>query len=405
MAFTKVETAGINSTGSLNLNGPVLIGSGTSTGTESQTLQVTGGAYVSGNLGIGTTNPTHKLHVVGDARITGILTIGTGSITINGPTDTISGVTTINTASINNGPLAGFRNAIINGGFEIAQRGTSISSGVGVLTYTLDRWIVAANTVAVEVYQGTQTAFPYNYLSIVGSSGNTGVSIRQRIEAKNIRDLAGKQVTLSFYIYNATSNASTISVELDRANAEDNFSALTNFYSASLASTTNTDRQTVTVTLPAEARNGIEVRFSAPAITSGIFVLHTVQLEPGPVATPFERRPIGTELALCQRYFYSTTTNGSNHALANQKTNTSGNFGGALPVQNRFPVQMRTAPNVTTYTNSTRSNPGNVLVNGATASTEFSQGADTISHATWNNGALTNVGDWYVYYMDATAEL
>ncbi len=43
-----------------------------------------------------------------------------------------------------------------------------------------------------------------------------------------------------------------------------------------------------------------------------------VQLEPGPVATPFEHRPIGTELALCQRYYqtsdayalyvYSTTT-------------------------------------------------------------------------------------------------
>jgi predicted TIM-barrel enzyme len=37
-------------------NGPVLIGTGTSTGTASQRLQVTGGAYVSGNLGIGTTS-------------------------------------------------------------------------------------------------------------------------------------------------------------------------------------------------------------------------------------------------------------------------------------------------------------------------------------------------------------
>ena len=44
-------------------NGPVLIGSGTSTGTASQPLQVTGGAYVSGNLGIGTTNPTAQLQI------------------------------------------------------------------------------------------------------------------------------------------------------------------------------------------------------------------------------------------------------------------------------------------------------------------------------------------------------
>jgi trimeric autotransporter adhesin len=49
-------------------NGPVFVGSGTSTGTASQPLQVTGGAYVSGNLGVGITNPTATLDVNG-ARI------------------------------------------------------------------------------------------------------------------------------------------------------------------------------------------------------------------------------------------------------------------------------------------------------------------------------------------------
>lgn len=44
-------------------SGPVLVGSGTSTGTASQSLQVTGGAYVSGNLGIGTTNPIVSTHI------------------------------------------------------------------------------------------------------------------------------------------------------------------------------------------------------------------------------------------------------------------------------------------------------------------------------------------------------
>ena len=47
------------------LNGPVLIGSGTSTGTASQRLQVTGGAYVSGNLGIGTAISNGPLEAVG----------------------------------------------------------------------------------------------------------------------------------------------------------------------------------------------------------------------------------------------------------------------------------------------------------------------------------------------------
>jgi len=50
-------------------NGPILVGTATSTGTASQRLQVDGGAYVSGNLGIGTTNPIAKLQVVGSTEL------------------------------------------------------------------------------------------------------------------------------------------------------------------------------------------------------------------------------------------------------------------------------------------------------------------------------------------------
>ena len=71
-------------------NGPVLIGSGTSTGTASQRLQVTGGTYVSGNLGIGSTNPTSALFVVGDARVTGVITATTFSGNVNAGVGTIT---------------------------------------------------------------------------------------------------------------------------------------------------------------------------------------------------------------------------------------------------------------------------------------------------------------------------
>jgi hypothetical protein len=63
-SITQLQVTGI----STFTNGPVLVGTATSTGTASQPLQVTGGAYVSGNLGIGTTNPTSKLTISGALR-------------------------------------------------------------------------------------------------------------------------------------------------------------------------------------------------------------------------------------------------------------------------------------------------------------------------------------------------
>jgi hypothetical protein len=70
--------------------GPLLVGTGTSTGTASQALQVTGGAYVSGNVGIGTTNPSEKLHVSGNI-------LATGNVSITGDTPFYRNVPNINT--------------------------------------------------------------------------------------------------------------------------------------------------------------------------------------------------------------------------------------------------------------------------------------------------------------------
>ena len=67
-----IPLVGVSTDGKVMINhlyGNCLIGSTSVTGTASQTLQVTGGAYVSDFVGIGTTNPTSNLHVQGDARV------------------------------------------------------------------------------------------------------------------------------------------------------------------------------------------------------------------------------------------------------------------------------------------------------------------------------------------------
>lgn len=68
-----IPLVGVSTDGRVMINhlyGTCLIGSTSVTGTASQPLQVNGGAYVSGNVGFGTTNPSAKLQVFGgDVRV------------------------------------------------------------------------------------------------------------------------------------------------------------------------------------------------------------------------------------------------------------------------------------------------------------------------------------------------
>ena len=150
------------------VRGNVLVGTSVSTGTTSQTLQVTGGAYVSGSVGIGTTNPQAKLHVVGNVILdkisftsSGIITSsnpGVGTVVYYGDGSNLQGVNAFNVINqdINSTPV-----------FPTFASNTGVSS-VGISTTKLVFVPASGNL-------GLGTTNPTSKLHVVGDGLFTGV--------------------------------------------------------------------------------------------------------------------------------------------------------------------------------------------------------------------------------------
>jgi hypothetical protein len=274
-----------------------------------------------------------------------------------------------------------FRNRIINGDMRIDQRnaGANVTPTNG--QYTLDRWSAsqpAASKFSVQQNAGSVTppaSFEY-YLGVTSLSAYTvgaseAFSVQQRIEGFNVADLGwgtanAKTVTLSFWVRSSLTGTFGGSFRNSAVNRSYPFT-----YSISVAETW--EYKTVTVegdtsgTWLKTNGNGINVAFAlgAGASVSGTagawnsnnnssatgavsvvgtngatFYITGVQLEVGSVATPFERRPYGTELMLCQRYYYRVngTESGDRFAMA---FNDSTTIATSLF---HFPVTMRAKP-------------------------------------------------------------
>ena len=293
-----------------------------------------------GNVTPGATN-TQTLGASGNVWSNVYATTLNGNLTggtISGTTGTFSG--DVQMASLN-GSAISLRNKIINGNMRIAQRGTSTTGVSTNSTFIVDRFrtggqVTSAVVTTSQASDGPNTNLGQSARVTVTTADNAVAAgdvfgIVQVIEGYNIVGLFGNTFTLSFWV--RSSKTGTHCVRLTNSAPDRIYIAE---YTVIAANTW--EYKTITVsgglttagTWDLATGTGLNVGWAlmvgstfqttAGAWQTGnfwgtanqvncldtlgnIFAITGVQLEAGPVATPFEQRPYGMELALCQRYY------------------------------------------------------------------------------------------------------
>ena len=249
-------------------------------------------------------------------------------------------------ASLNSGQFAGFRNKIINGAMQVAQRGVQETGVTTAGYYTCDRWNASVSGLGTwTVDQSTDAPNGFsNSLKLTCTTADASPAANDRIwvdynmEGQNLQDLqfgsaGAKEITASFWVKSNKTGTATVNLfQPDNTNKQ---------YSTSYTINASNTWEYKTITVPGDTAGSIDndnglglqlewVLNSGSTYTGGsgssswgsfdnanrnfanlgvggavsdYFAITGVQLEVSPVATPFEHRPYGTEFALCQRYF------------------------------------------------------------------------------------------------------
>jgi hypothetical protein len=307
-----------------------------------------------------------------------------GDLLVNGASQAATfSALTVNGNNISAQNSLGFRNRIINGDMRIDQRNAGAAvAQTAAAVYTLDRFFMFGSvTSKFSVQQNAGSVTPptgfTNYLGVTSLSaytpaiGTEQYVISQIIEGYNIADLGwgtanASPITLSFWV--RSSLTGTFGGALRNSNNSRSYP-----FTYTISSANTWEQKSVTITGDTSGtwltdnNAGIKLTFglgagttisgtagswagtsyvtatgatSVVATNGATFYITGVQLEAGSVATPFERRPYGTELALCQRYYYKIQATGTSCLFGNSLNASTVEARGMVFSK----VQMRTAP-------------------------------------------------------------
>jgi hypothetical protein len=322
----------------------------------------------SGSLGIGTTTPAAKLDVNGTVNISGNTAIGgnatiAGNVTVTGNASFIGTTTLGSNANVRitggsngqvlstngsgvlswitptggggNSTYNGLKNRVVNGSFDIWQRGTSFlgkSVAPSDVYYTADRWMIITGAgnpfgtssgdqnITVSLSNDVPQGLFINSAKVGRPSGQVKPTpswnfIAQNIEYRNFADLVGQTITLSFWV-KAGANFSGLGIDAEmRTGSTLNEGGLAGAYGGWTGSsafyifspiTTTWARYVYTTTLPANAKSLVLVFGYYGVGTAGAednFYITGIQLEAGPTVTSYDIRSITEVTAQCQRFF------------------------------------------------------------------------------------------------------
>ena len=333
--------------------------------------------------------------------------------------------------SLNIGQIGGRRNLIINGDMAISQRNTSFTNPLN--QYTLDRWIsqldtTSARSTVTQESSGGPSGFR-NFLRVTVTTADATLdssdlqNIKQIIEGYNMRHTDqgtsdAETLTCSFWVRSSVTGTYSATLYLNSTGTQYAYPAEYTINSANTweYKTVTFSPQTTSASWVssgytngeyAQLRFGLMIgsgqggtadtwnasnKFGASGQTNlfatngATWDLTGVQLEVGSVATPFEHRSYGEELAACQRYYQSSYNmgvspgssvddfagnNGGQGVYHAFGTNVSGGVASSI---GSFVTQMRTRPTVTVYDHS--GNSGKI--------TTFDSGSSPTANQSYN---------------------